>query len=53
MTATRLMGAHSVLTGISAEVAQALVKIGVTGETLNPAGDLERGVETARKLLVR
>ena len=53
MTATRLMGAHSVLTGISAEVAQSLVKIGVTGEALNPAGDLERGVETARKLLER
>lgn len=53
MTATRLMGAHSVLTGISAEVAQSLVKIGVTGEALNPAGNLERGVETARKLLER
>lgn len=53
MTATRLMGAQSVLTGISAEVAQALVKIGVTGNALNPAGDLERGVETARKLLER
>ncbi|MFY0310530.1 protoglobin domain-containing protein [Leisingera sp. D0M16] len=53
MTATRLMGAQSVLTGISAEVAQALVKIGVTGDALNPAGDLERGVETARKLLDR
>lgn len=51
MTATRLMGAYSVLTGISSEVAQALVKIGVTGEALNPAGDLERGVATARKLL--
>ncbi|UWQ81316.1 STAS domain-containing protein [Leisingera sp. S132] len=53
MTATRLMGAQSVLTGISAEVAQALVKIGVTGDALNPAGDLERGVATARKLLER
>lgn len=51
MTATRLMGAYPVLTGISSEVAQALVKIGVTGEALNPAGDLERGVATARKLL--
>ena len=51
MTATRLMGAQSVLTGISAEVAQALVKIGVTGDALNPAGDLERGVAKARKLL--
>ncbi|MDC0658870.1 protoglobin domain-containing protein [Leisingera sp. SS27] len=53
MTATRLMGAQSVLTGISAEVAQALVKIGVTGDALNPAGDLERGVATARRLLER
>lgn len=51
MTAARLMGADAVLTGITAEVAQALVKIGVTGETLNPAGSLQRGIEIATRLL--
>ncbi len=51
MTAARLMGANSVLTGITADVAQSLVKIGVTGQALNPAGDLQRGIETAEQLL--
>ena len=51
MTAARLMGAYSVLTGITAEVAQALVKVGVTGESLNPAGDLQQGIKNAEKLL--
>ena len=51
MTAARLMGAYSVLTGITADVAQSLVKIGVTGQALNPAGDLQRGIETAEQLL--
>jgi rsbT co-antagonist protein RsbR len=51
MAAARLMGAKSVLTGITADVAQALVKIGVTDGALNPAGDLERGIETAERLL--
>ena len=51
MSAARLMGASSVLTGLSAEVAQSLVKIGVTGESLNTAGDLQQGIELAEQLL--
>lgn len=51
MTAARLMGAHSIVTGISVSVAQALVKIGVGGEALNTFGDLQRGIEQAEKLL--
>ncbi|WP_424980187.1 protoglobin domain-containing protein [Leisingera sp. S232] len=51
MTAARLMGAKSILTGISADVAQALVKIGVDGESMNTAGDLQQGMELADKLL--
>lgn len=51
MTAARLMGAHSIVTGISPSVAQALVKIGVAGEALNTFGDLQRGIEQAERLL--
>jgi rsbT co-antagonist protein RsbR len=51
MTAARLMGAHSIVTGISPFVAQALVKIGVSGAGLNTFGDLQRGIEEAEKLL--
>ena len=51
MTAARLMGAQSILTGISAEVAQALVKIGVAGENMQTSGDLQQGIEIAEKLL--
>jgi len=49
--AARLMGARSVLTGVSAEVAQALVKIGVSSEALNTAGDLQSGILEAEALL--
>ncbi|MBE3639832.1 protoglobin domain-containing protein [Mangrovicoccus algicola] len=51
MTAARLMGATAVLTGLSAEVAQALVKIGVTSEALHTAGDLQHGIEIAERLM--
>ncbi len=51
MAAARLMGAQSVLTGLSAEVAQSLVKVGVTGEALNTAGDLQSGIVLATKLM--
>lgn len=53
MAAAQLMGARSILTGISPQVAQALVKIGVPAEILNTAGDLQRGIEMAEKLLGR
>ena len=51
MAAARLMGARPVLTGLSAEVAQSLVKVGVTAEALSTAGDLQRGIELAEHLL--
>jgi rsbT co-antagonist protein RsbR len=51
MTAARLMGAYSIVTGISPSVAQALVKIGVNGTWLNTFGDLQRGIEEAERLL--
>ncbi|MCG7622280.1 protoglobin domain-containing protein [Epibacterium sp. Ofav1-8] len=51
MSAARLMGVRSVLTGLSAEVAQSLVKVGVTAEKLQTAGDLESGIELADRLM--
>jgi rsbT co-antagonist protein RsbR len=49
--AARLMGAYSIITGISPEVAQALIKIGVDHTALNTFGDLQRGIEQAELLL--
>jgi rsbT co-antagonist protein RsbR len=51
MQAARLMGASLVLTGVSAEVAQALIKIGVTLEGLKTAGDLQSGIEAAESFI--
>jgi rsbT co-antagonist protein RsbR len=51
MSAARLMGAVSIVTGISPSVAQALVKIGVGSSLLNTAADLEGGIEQAEHLL--
>ena len=49
--AARLMGARSVVTGLSAEVAQALVVLGVDIEQFNTVGDLQGGLEEAEHLL--
>ena len=51
MSAARLMGATSIVTGISPSVAQALVKIGVGGDLLNTAADLESGIVQAERIL--
>jgi rsbT co-antagonist protein RsbR len=51
--AARLMGATSVLTGVSTSVAQSLVKIGISGESLNTAGDLESGIRVAETILAK
>ena len=53
MTAARLMGAYSIITGVSPSVAQSLVKIGVNSAWLNTFGDLQRGIEEAERLLQR
>lgn len=49
--ASRLMGARAVVTGLSPEVAQALVSIGVDLGSVNTVGDLEGGIEEAERLL--
>lgn len=51
VTASRLMGATVVITGLSADVAQSLVAIGVDLSKLNAVGDLQEGLDEAERLL--
>ncbi|MBI4408262.1 MAG: STAS domain-containing protein [Gemmatimonadetes bacterium] len=49
--ASRLMGARVIVTGLSSEVAQTLVTIGVELGKINAVGDLQSGMEEAERLL--
>ncbi|MBI2266283.1 MAG: STAS domain-containing protein [Armatimonadetes bacterium] len=49
--AVRLMGATMILTGLSPDVAQALVSIGVDLSRLTTVGDLQGGIQEADRLL--
>jgi rsbT co-antagonist protein RsbR len=49
--ASRLMGATAIVTGLSAEVAQTLVTLGLELAKLNTVGDLQGGIEEAERLL--
>lgn len=49
--ASRLMGATAIVTGLSAEVAQTLVTLGLDVGKLNTVGDLQGGIEEAERLL--
>jgi rsbT co-antagonist protein RsbR len=49
--ATRLMGARVILTGLSPEIAQTLVVLGVDLAKMRTVGDLEGGIEEAERLL--
>lgn len=49
--ASRLMGAGVIITGLSSEIAQILVTIGVDLSKLNAVGDLQGGIELAEKML--
>jgi rsbT co-antagonist protein RsbR len=51
VTAARLMGASVIVTGLSAEVAQSLVALGIDLNKLNTIGDLQGGLEEAERLL--
>lgn len=51
VAASRLMGATVIVTGLSADVAQSLVTLGVDLTTLNTIGDLQGGLEEAERLL--
>jgi rsbT co-antagonist protein RsbR len=49
--ASRLMGANVIVTGLSSEIAQTLVTIGVDLGKINAIGDLQGGIEEAERLL--
>lgn len=51
VAASRLMGATVIVTGLTPEVAQALVAIGVDLSSVKTAGDLQSGIEEAELLL--
>jgi rsbT co-antagonist protein RsbR len=51
VAAARLMGATVIVTGLSAEVAQALVALGVDLRSITTVGDLQGGLELADRLL--
>jgi rsbT co-antagonist protein RsbR len=51
VTAARLMGAQVIVTGLSADVAQSLVALGVDLSKINTVGDLEGGIEEAERVL--
>jgi rsbT co-antagonist protein RsbR len=49
--ASRLLGAKVIVTGLSPEIAQTLVTIGVDLTKMNTVGDLQGGIEEAERLL--
>jgi rsbT co-antagonist protein RsbR len=49
--ASRLLGATAIVTGLSPEIAQTLVTIGVDLGKMNTVGDLQGGIEQAERLL--
>ena len=49
--ASRLMGAIVIITGLSSEIAQTLVTLGVDLSKMNAVGDLQGGIEEAERML--
>jgi rsbT co-antagonist protein RsbR len=49
--ASRFLGATVIVTGLSPEIAQTLVTIGVDLGKMNTVGDLQGGIEQAERLL--
>jgi rsbT co-antagonist protein RsbR len=49
--ASRLMGASVIITGLSSEIAQTLVTIGVDLSKMTAVGDLQGGIEQAERLI--
>jgi rsbT co-antagonist protein RsbR len=51
VTAARLMGAQLIVTGLSSDVAQSLVALGIELTKLNTVGDLQGGLDEAERIL--
>jgi rsbT co-antagonist protein RsbR len=51
VTAARLMGALVIVTGLSSEVAQSLVALGIELTKFNTVGDLQGGLDEAERIL--
>lgn len=51
ISAARLMGALVIITGLSSEVAQSLVALGIELSRLNTVGDLQGGLEEAERIV--
>jgi rsbT co-antagonist protein RsbR len=51
VAAARLMGALVIVTGLSSDVAQSLVALGIELTKFNTVGDLQGGIEEAERLL--
>ena len=51
ISAARLMGAVVIVTGLSSEVAQSLVALGIELAKFNTVGDLQGGIEEAERIL--
>ena len=49
--AARLLGAHAILTGLTAEVAQTIVRIGVDLSKVRTTGSLQDGIMEANRML--
>ncbi len=49
--AARLLGARSIVTGVSPDIAQTLVRIGVDVTKLHTLGDLQEGLVEANRIL--
>ena len=51
VAAARLMGALVIVTGLTSDVAQSLVTLGIELSKLNTVGDLQGGIEEAERIL--
>ena len=51
VTSARMMGAETIISGLSAEIAQTLVTVGIDLSLVVSAGDLQGGIELAERHL--
>jgi rsbT co-antagonist protein RsbR len=51
VAAVKLMGARTIITGVSSDVAEALVALGVNVDRLDTVSDLQGGLDEANRML--